>query len=187
MSKRDLPQTREPVPFLDLRRVHEDLKTQILQEISDLIDANAFINGAQVAEFEQAFADYCGADHCVGVASGLDALRLGLLAAGIEAGNEVIVPALTFVATFEAVTQAGGVPVVADVTDRDYNIDVAAVEAAVTPRTRFLLPVHLYGQLADMQALGRLAERHGLQIVEDGCQAHGASRDGLRAGGAGAA
>jgi dTDP-3-amino-3,4,6-trideoxy-alpha-D-glucose transaminase len=182
MSKRDLPKTREPVPFLDLRRVHEDLKTQILKDISDLIDVNAFINGAQVAAFEQAFADYCGADHCVGVASGLDALRLGLLAAGIEAGDEVIVPALTFVATFEAVTQAGGVPVVADVTERDYNIDVDAVEAAVTPRTRFLLPVHLYGQLADMQALGSLAERHRLQIVEDACQAHGASRDGLQAG-----
>jgi dTDP-4-amino-4,6-dideoxygalactose transaminase len=187
MSKPELPCTEEPVPFLDLSRVHDDLKAQIIEGISDMIDANAFINGAAVARFEQEFADYCGAGHCVGVASGLDALRLALLAAGIEPGDEVIVPALTFVATFEAVAQAGGTPLVVDVTEHDYNIDVPAVAAAITARTRFILPVHLYGQMADMQALGELAAQRGLQILEDACQAHGASRDGLRAGETGGA
>ena len=118
----------------------------------------------------------------MGVASGLDALRLALVAAGIEPGDEVLVPANTFIATVEAVTQAGGRPVLVDVSEHDYNLDPAAVEAALTPRSRFLLPVHLYGQLADMGMLGALAERHGLKILEDACQAHGAERDGVRAG-----
>jgi dTDP-4-amino-4,6-dideoxygalactose transaminase len=119
--------------------------------------------------------------------SGLDALRLALLAAGIESGDEVIVPASTFVATLESVTQAGGRPVVVDVGESDWNIDPAAVEAAVTPQTRFIMPVHLYGQMADMRALDEVASRHGLRIVEDACQAHGAERDGLRAGAVGVA
>ena len=121
------------------------------------------------------------------MSSGLDALRIALLSAGIEQGDEVIVPANTFVATFEAVTQAGGVPVPADISEDDYNIDVSAAEAAVTSRTRFLVPVHLYGSMADMRALSALAERHGLKLVEDACQAHGAERDGLRAGAIGKA
>ncbi len=125
----------------------------MLEEIAELIDSSAFINGAQVAEFERAFADYCGAADCVGVASGLDALRLALVAAGIERGDEVIVAANTFVATLEAVTQASGTPVVVDASEEDYNLDVSAVEAALTPRTKFVLPTHLYGQLADMRAL----------------------------------
>ena len=170
------------MPFLDLRPSHDPLKEQLLEEISSLIDSNRFINGPQVAEFEEAFAAYCGATTCVGVASGLDALRLALLAAGLEPGDEVIVPANTFVATLEAVTQAGGRPVVVDANERDYNLDVDAVGAAITPRTRFVMPVHLYGQMADMRALEALAADRGLTIVEDACQAHGATRDGLRAG-----
>jgi hypothetical protein len=114
--------------------------------------------------------------------SGIDALRLALRALRFAPGDEVIVPAQTFVATYEAVTQAGCVPVVADVGDSDYNLDVAAAEAAITSRTRALMPVHLFGQLADMRAFRELADRRGLLIVEDACQAHGASRDGLRAG-----
>jgi dTDP-4-amino-4,6-dideoxygalactose transaminase len=121
----------------------------------------------------------------VGVSSGLDALRLALLASGIAPGDEVILPANTFIATVEAVTQAGGRPILVDVSENDHNIDPAAVEAVLTARTRFLLPVHLYGQLAHMRALRALAERHGLLIVEDACQAHGSERDGLRAGRAG--
>jgi dTDP-4-amino-4,6-dideoxygalactose transaminase len=121
----------------------------------------------------------------VGTSNGLDALRLGLLAAGIEAGDEVIVPANTFVATFEAVVQAGAVPVAVDVSESDYNLDPALVERAVTERTRFLLPVHLYGQLADMTALLAIADAHGLRVLEDACQAPGAERDGKRAGSAG--
>lgn len=179
--------TSANVPFLDLAPVHADLKAAILAGIEDVIDSSAFTNGAQVRSFEAAFAEYCGAEHAVGVASGLDALRLGLLAAGCAPGDEVIVPANTFVATIEAVTQAGGVPVLADVSETDYNLDVDAVEALVGARTRFVLPVHLYGQMADMRRLRPLAVSRHLTIIEDACQAHGAARDGLRVGLAGRA
>jgi len=170
------------VPFVDLGPSHDSLKSVLLEAIGELVDSGAFINGPQVREFEAAFASFCGANQCVGTASGLDALRLGLIASGLESGDEVILPAATFIATAEAVSQAGGTPVLADVSDTDYNLDPAAAEAAVTSRTRFLLPVHLYGQLADMRALRKLAQRRGLEIIEDACQAHGASRDGIGAG-----
>jgi len=180
-----LAQRRVAVPFVDLRPMHDGLKSALLAEISDLIDTGAFTNGPQVAELERAFAEYCGTTECVGLASGLDALRLALIAAGIQPGDEVLVPANTFVATVEAVLQAGGKPVPVDVTETDYNLDADAAEAAITPRTRFLLPVHLYGQLADVAALRSLAQRSGLLLLEDACQAHGAERDGFRAGGVG--
>jgi dTDP-4-amino-4,6-dideoxygalactose transaminase len=171
------------VPFLDLAPQHCGLKAAILGDIADLFDSGAFTNGPAVGEFERAFAAYCGVRRCVGVSSGLDALRLALLAAGLGRGDEVVVPALTFAATFEAVTQAGGVPVPADVSESDYNLDPAAAAGATGRRTRFLLPVHLYGQLADVAGL----RTFGVPLVEDACQAHGATRDGLRAGGAGVA
>jgi dTDP-4-amino-4,6-dideoxygalactose transaminase len=186
MSTRAI-ETRVEVPFVDLAPAHDGLKAEILAGISDLIDANAYTNGPQVATFERAFADYCGTPDCVALASGMDALRLALIAGGLEREDEVIVPANTFIATVEAVTQAGGRPVVVDASERDYNLDPEAVEAAITPRTRFLLPVHLYGQLADMRALTEIAARHDLRILEDACQAHGAERDGLRAGAVGVA
>jgi dTDP-4-amino-4,6-dideoxygalactose transaminase len=173
------------VPFLDLGEIHDELRAEILEDVGRLIDTGAFTNGPQVSEFEESFASWCGSRECVGLASGLDALRLALLAAGIERGDEVVVPANTFIATFEAVSQAGGVPVPVDVGESDYNLDLAAVEAAVTERTRFVLPVHLYGQLTDMRGLSAIAERHGLRVLEDACQAHGATRDGFRAGAAG--
>jgi dTDP-4-amino-4,6-dideoxygalactose transaminase len=175
------------VPFLDLRPMHADVKEAILRSFESLIDDGGFTNGPAVAEFETAFARYCTTSHAVGLASGLDALRLALLAAGIEAGDEVIVPANTFVATLEAVTQSGGRPVLVDVTEADWNVDGAAAAEAVGARTRFVLPVHLYGQMADMIAIRAIAEKHGLGIVEDACQAHGATRDGLRSGAAGTA
>ena len=159
----------------------------LLDDIAQLLQSGAFTNGPAVAQFEEAFAAYCGVDHCVGVGSGLDALRLGLVATGIEPGAEVIVPAATFVATLEAVTQAGGVPVVVDVSEYDYCLDPARAAAAVGPRTHALMPVHLYGQLADMRALRRVADGAGVAIVEDACQAHGATRAGERAGASGAA
>lgn len=175
------------VPFVDLRPMNLPLRDQLLADFAALLERGNFVGGAEVESFETAFADYCGTSHCVGTSSGLDAIRLALLASGLEHGDEVIVPANTFVATFEAVVQAGGAPVAVDVTEVDYNLDVAAVEAAVTSRTRLLLPVHLYGQMADMRALRALADRRGLRIVEDACQAHGARRDGLRAGTCGTA
>lgn len=175
------------VPFVDLRSSNDAVRDEVLESVSALIDSSAFVNGPAVAEFEQAFAAYCGTSDCVGLASGLDALRLALIAAGLGPGDEVIAPAQTFVATVEAVTQAGCTPVLADVGALDYALDPAAAEAAVTERTAGLLPVHLYGQMADMRALSALADSRGLKLVEDACQAHGAERDGLRAGAAGLA
>jgi dTDP-4-amino-4,6-dideoxygalactose transaminase len=183
----DVLQIEAEVGFLELRHVHEELKAQLLADIGELIDSNAFTNGPAVAEFEQVFADYCGTLDCVGVASGLEGLRLALLASGIESGDEVIVPANTFVATAEAVTQAGGIPVLVDATEDDYNIDLDGVAAAVTPRTRFVMPVHLYGQLADMKRLDAVAARNDLLVIEDAAQAHGAERDGVCAGAGGVA
>lgn len=171
------------VPFLDLASASAGVKDAVLADIAELIDSGAFTNGPAVAEFERAFAYACGVRRCVGVSSGLDALRIALLAAGLAPGEEVVVPALTFAATFEAVTQAGGVPLPADVTEWDYNLDPAAAAAALGPATRFVLPVHLFGQLADVRALAGL----GLPLVEDACQAHGARRDGIQAGAAGIA
>jgi dTDP-4-amino-4,6-dideoxygalactose transaminase len=175
------------VPFLDLAPSHAAIRDRVLAEIAALIDSGKFTNGPQVAEFEVTFASFCGRNHCVGVASGLDALRLALGALGLEPGDEVIVPANTFIATAEAVTQAGGVPVLVDVSESDYNVDPSAVEAAIGPRTRFLVPVHLYGHLAHMRALNAMAARNGLTVLEDACQAHGASRDGVGAGATGTA
>jgi dTDP-4-amino-4,6-dideoxygalactose transaminase len=170
------------VPFLDMRPMHQPLRDAILAELVTVVDTNAYINGPQVAGFERAFADYCGTADCVGVASGLDALRLALIALELEAGSEVIVPANTFIATFEAVAQAGLVPVPVDVLEADYGLDPDAVDASVTDRTRAVMPVHLYGQLSDLRALAAVAERRGLTLVEDAAQAHGAERDGLSAG-----
>jgi dTDP-4-amino-4,6-dideoxygalactose transaminase len=175
------------VPFVDLNRLNKPVRAEFLEAVSALVDSGAFVNGPAVGSFEQAFASYCRTADAVGVASGLDALRLALLAAEIQPGDEVIVPAQTFVATLEAVTQAGGTPVPAEIGAVDYNLDPAAAEAAVTSRTRFLLPVHLYGQMADMVSLRSVAERNGLAIVEDACQAHGAERDGVRSGAGGLA
>ncbi len=187
MRQMPTARTRSTVPFLDLARVHAPIADEVLGDVAELLETGAFTNGPPVAAFEAAFAAYCGAAHCVGVASGLDALRFALIALALEPGDEVLVPALTFIATFEAVTQAGGIPVPVEISAADYGLDPTAAAAAVGPRTRALLPVHLYGRLADMAALGALARQHGLAVVEDACQAHGASRDGLRPGSAGPA
>jgi dTDP-4-amino-4,6-dideoxygalactose transaminase len=169
------------VPFVDLT-LDDELTRQILGDIAGIVERGDFTNGPEVAAFEQAFAQYCGSGHCVGLASGLDALRLGLLAAGVQPGDEVIVPAHTFAATLEAVVQSGARPVLADVSESDGCLDPDAAEAAITASTRFVLPVHLYGQLADMVALERVAVDKDLALVEDACQAHGAARAGRRAG-----
>lgn len=187
MSADPLPtgENVEAVPFLDLRPSNEVVAEAVLEDIGKLIQTGQFTNGRPVEEFERDFAEYVGVRHCVGISSGLDALRIGLLAAGIERGDEVLVPAATFAATFEAVLQAGGRPIVVDVGEDDYALDPALAEQALTERTRFLLPVHLYGQMADMRALEDLAESRRVGILEDACQAHGAVRDTLRAGAAG--
>jgi dTDP-4-amino-4,6-dideoxygalactose transaminase len=167
------------VPFVDLSPVHGLLKDRLLTRIAAVIDAGDFTNGAAVSAFEERFAEYCGTRYCVGVASGLDALRLSLRATRKEEGEEIAVPAFTFAATFEAVLQAGAIPVPVDIGESDLNIDPDQIPLA---RCAQILPVHLYGQLADMQRISRTVERGRHVVVEDACQAHGATRDGLRVG-----
>jgi dTDP-3-amino-3,4,6-trideoxy-alpha-D-glucose transaminase len=172
------------VPFVDLSASNELVRGNVLRRQSALIDRGAFVNGEVVAEFEQSFAGYCGREACVGLASGLDALRLALLALGVGQGDGVLVPAMTFAATFEAVAQVGAIPIPVDVRGDDCGIDPDAAASAIDERTSALVPVHLYGQMADMRSLVRLADARQLLLVEDACQAHGAQRDGLRAGSA---
>ena len=170
------------MPFYDLGPSHAPIRASLLEDIATLVDSGRFTGGPHVERFEREFATYCGSAQCVGTSNGLDALRLILIAAGIERGDEVIVPANTFVATVEAVAQAGGKPVLVDASDTDYCLDAEATAEAVGPTTRFVVPVHLYGQMADMETISSVAARTGVRIVEDACQAHGAVRDGLRAG-----
>jgi dTDP-4-amino-4,6-dideoxygalactose transaminase len=174
-----------PVPFVDLAPVTRPVSEAILAGLEELMDAGAFVNGQVVLDFEETFAAACGRAHCVAVANGLDALRLALSALGIGPGDEVIVPAMTFVATFEAVAQVGATPVPADVREDDYGLAAESAGAAVSPGTRALVPVHLYGQMADMTALAEIARRHDLRVVEDAAQAHGAMRGGDVAGSSG--
>lgn len=179
--------SRLAVPFLDLSHVNVPIAPDVLADVDRLLASGALTNGAEVAEFERAFAAYCHRAECVGVASGLDALRLALTALGAEPGDEVIVPAFTFIATFEAVSQAGCTPIPADVRELDFALDPDAMATSAGPRARFAIPVHLYGRLADMAALAPAAAAHNLIVLEDACQAHGATRDGVGAGELGAA
>jgi dTDP-4-amino-4,6-dideoxygalactose transaminase len=180
VSVSDAPQ-RVFVPFVDLAPASATVKNRVLDRIAEIIDRGDFANGAAVAEFERQFARYCGLAHCVALASGLDALRLSLMATGLSEGGGVAVPAMTFAATFEAVIQAGGNPVVVDISANDYTMDMDALESVVGSVTH-VLPVDLYGQLVDLRRLARIAAEHELKVIEDACQAHGARRDGIRGG-----
>src|SRR5829696_2624698 len=175
------------VPFVDLGPSNQAVKARVQQRIGDMIDRGDFTNGRAVAEFERELADHVGRRHCVAVSSGLDALRLSLIASGLAPGARVIVPAMTFAATFEAVIQAEATPIVVDVAEDDYNLATGQTEGAAADGATHMLPVHLYGQMADMRGLSSVAERHSVVIVEDACQAHGARRDGLAVGDAAAA
>ncbi len=174
-------------PFLDLRAATEELRGELDEAYRRVMASGWHVLGPEVEAFERELAAYCGTSHCVAVGSGLDALHLSLRAYGIGPGDEVIVPAHTFIATWLAVSATGATPVGADVEERTYNLDPACVEAAVTPRTAAIIPVHLYGQPADMAALGAVAARHGLRVIEDAAQAHGAEHHGRRAGALGGA
>jgi dTDP-4-amino-4,6-dideoxygalactose transaminase len=170
------------VPFLNLTRLHEPLKRRMLDEIGEVMDQSSFILGPKVQNFEAGFAEFCGVDHVVGVNSGTTALHMALLALGVGPGDEVIVPAMTFVATAEAVRYTGATPVFVDIEPGRLCMDPALIEAKITERTRVIMPVHLYGLMADMPAIRAIAARHGLRVVEDAAQAHGAELDGKRAG-----
>jgi dTDP-4-amino-4,6-dideoxygalactose transaminase len=168
--------------FVDLAAQDAPIQGELEQAALEVLRHGQYILGPDVAEFEDAFAAYCGTDHAVGVGSGLAALELILRGYGIGPGDEVVVPAHTFVATASAVTLAGATPVLADVSARDGNLDPDAARAAVTAKTKAIVAVHLYGRIADMTALRRVADDQGLKLVEDAAQAHGASYQGQRAG-----
>jgi dTDP-4-amino-4,6-dideoxygalactose transaminase len=170
------------VPLIDLKMQHRTLKGELDQAIQGVMDRADFALGQDVARFEEEFADFCGARCAVGVDSGLSALELSLRALGVGPGDEVIVPANTFIATAAAATFADARPMLVDVDPITYNIDPEVIEAAITPRTRAIIPVHLYGLPAEMDAILDLAEKHDLLVVEDACQAHGATYKGRRVG-----
>ena len=169
-------------PFLDLKAAYIELQLEIDAAIKRVLDSGWYILGGEVEAFEQEYATYCEARHCVGVANGLDALHLALLALGVGAGDEVIVPSNTYIATWLAVSQCGATPVPVEPDEATYNIDPMRIEAAITPRTKVILPVHLYGQPADMDSILTMARKHGLKVLEDGAQAHGASYKGKHIG-----
>lgn len=173
------------VPFLDLQGEYAELGGDILAAFDRVGQTAAFVQGAEVEALEREFADFCGVKHCVAVSNGTAALHLGLLALGVEPGDEVITTPNTFIATAETITYCGARPVFVDIDSSTANLDPGLVEHAVTPRTRAIVPVHLYGRPAPMDPIREIAERHGLRILEDAAQAHGASYCGRRVGGIG--
>lgn len=175
------------IPFLDLKALNQRFEPEFTDALKRVLNRGWFVQGEELAGFEAEFAAWCGAPHCVGVGNGLDALTLilrGYMEMGrLQAGDEVVLPANSFVATALAVTLAGLVPVLAEPCPKTHNLSVASTAAAVTPRTRAVIAVHLYGRLADMPGLRALADEHRLLLIEDAAQAHNASLHGRRAGG----
>ncbi len=170
------------IPFLDLQAAYLELREEIDAAVSRVLSSGLYILGPEVEAFESEFAAYTGAAHAVGVANGLDALHLALLALGVGPGDEVVVPSNTYIATWLAVSRCGARIVPVEPDPATHNIDPARIEAALTPRTRVLLPVHLYGQPCDMDPILAVARRHGLRVLEDCAQAHGARYRGRRIG-----
>jgi dTDP-4-amino-4,6-dideoxygalactose transaminase len=170
------------VPLLDLPAQYRELQSELDAAIHEVMSTAGFIGGPKVKSLEGAIAEYCGTEHAVGCASGTDALILVLEAMGIGAGDEVITTPFTFFATAESISQVGATPVFVDIERDTYNIDASLIEAAVTPRTKAIMPVHIFGQCADMDVINEIAERHGLKVIEDACQAIGATYKGTMAG-----
>ncbi len=167
--------TPPEVPFLDVRAGYQELKADIDHAVQRVLESGWYILGEEVAAFEEAFAEYLGASYCVGVGNGLDALRLALMALDVGPGDEVIVPSNTYIATWLAVSECGARLVPVEPVEGTFNLDPARLEEAVTERTKVVLPVHLYGQPADLGAIYAVAHRHGLRVLEDAAQAHGAA------------
>ena len=175
------------VPFLDLKRQYEEIRDEVGEAIGRVLDSGQYVLGDEVAAFEREFAAYCGSRHAIAVNSGTSALHLALLAAGVGPGDEVITVPMTFVATVAAIDYAGARAVLVDVDPVTCTMDASLLEAAITPRTRAIVPVHLYGLTADMDAVLEVAARHGVPVIEDAAQAHGAEHRGRRAGSMGLA
>ena len=174
------------IPLLDLKAQYASIKPEIDAAVLSVLASAQYVLGDEVAQFEREFADYCGVRHAVAVNTGTSALHLALLALGVGPGDEVITVPFTFVATASAICYTGATPVFVDVEPSSLTMDVLKLEAAITPRTKAIMPVHLYGQMANMDAIQVIAARHGLPVVEDACQAHGAEFMGQRAGSLGA-
>lgn len=171
-----------PVPFLDLKAQYQSIKKEIDPAIQAVIDSCAFASGPAVEKFEKNFAKYCGTKHCIGVGNGTSALELILRAYGIGQGDEVITVANSFFASAEAISLANATPILVDCKEDDALIDMTKIEAAITQKTKAIIPVHLYGQCADMDAVMTIAKKHSLIVIEDACQAHGALYKGKKAG-----
>lgn len=185
LTRPNLSTEPAPVPLLDINRQNEPLRDEILAAITEVVDTGAFLKGPAVRDLEAAVAQLCDTEHAVGCASGSDAILVALMALGIGPGDEVIVPSFTFFATAGCVSRLGATPVFADILPDTFNIDPADVARRITPATKAIMPVHLFGQSADMDALGALAEEHNLPLVEDAAQAIGATYDGRPIGGIG--
>lgn len=173
------------IPFLDLKASYDELRAEFDTAYHRVMESGWYLLGRELEAFESEYANYCGTKHCIGVANGLDALHLSLRAAGIGAGDEVIVPSHTYIATWLAVTQTGAIPVPAEPTIDTMNVDTSLVEDLITQRTRAIIPVHLYGQPADMDGIMAIASKYNLLVLEDAAQAQGARYRGIRVGGLG--
>lgn len=170
------------IPFSTFDRMHKDIRTEMLDKFTKMYDRGWFIQGEEYEKFEEEFASYCGAKHCIGVGNGLDAIYLVLLALGIGKGDEVIIPSNTFIATALAVSYAGATPVLVDPDEVTYNMCGKGLEEALTDKTKAIIPVHLYGQAAEMDEIMAFAKKHNLYVVEDCAQAHGAYYKGKKVG-----
>src|SRR5499427_10471590 len=170
------------VPFVDLKAQYHSIKDEVREAIDEVLESQHFVLGPNVKGFESEFAEYSGTEHAIGVNTGTSALHAALLAAGIGAGDEVITVPFTFVATVAAVCYTGARPVFVDIDPKSFTMDVNQLEAAITPRTKAILPVHLYGQPADLDPIVAIARKHGLKVIEDAAQAHGAEYNGRRVG-----
>ena len=172
----------QPVPLIDLVEQYDTIRDDVMEAVQRVFESQRFVLGDEVADFEKDMAEYCDARHAIGCASGTDALILALKALEVGPGDEVITSPYTFFATASSIARSGATPVFVDIDPVTYNIDPEQIEAAVTPKTRAIMPVHLFGQCAEMEPIWRIAVRHGLAVVEDACQAIGASYCGRRAG-----
>ncbi len=170
------------IEYLDLKRIHEPMRKEIDLAVANVLDDSWYIQGKYCTEFERAFAEYCGTKYCVGVGNGLDAIRLILEGYGIGAGDEVIVPAHTFIATALAVSYVGAIPVFADVDSRTCNLDPTQIPKKITSKTKAIIAVHLYGRMADVREIKKIADEHNIKLIEDAAQAHGAGKDGQKVG-----
>lgn len=174
------------VPFLDLKAQYAEIKEEVNAAVLNVLESTQFVLGGEVKAFEEDFAAYCQTEHCVAMNSGTSALHMALLALDIGPGDEVITVSSTFIATTAAIRYAGATPIFVDVDENSWTMDPALIEAAITPKTKAIMPVHLHGRVADMEGIGAVAEKHGLHVIEDAAQAHGAAIKDRRAGSFGA-